>query len=415
MARRKKRHGVYYRAERQRWGYQVYLRGTSYKKYAWETREEAAAALIELKKEIDSKPEEPKLPTMALIVVVNDYLADSAENVRSKWRVDGLRWNFGKVIPFFGAATPIASISTEQVRKLVIQRKRTVKPKTVWHDVTNLRALFNFACKEREVDGRKIPPLLTKNPVDDLDMSLIGNTKPKKPPLNLSAVERAAAVLNSTDRAYFDFLRFTGLRKDEANRLRWDDINFDEGWFHCRGTKTDESDEYLPLAPALIESLKKHKATTGTSDFVFPGRSNRTKGKQIYSRRRMFERIQKLTGIKLRPKDMRDIFASTVETDDARVLMALMRHTNLTTTTKYLKAHHQSMAKAVSGMGQKSLGETLGENQNALRGQKSAENSNSRVFHRRGQSGLRRGNIERKIGGGEWSRTTDAADMSRVL
>jgi integrase len=38
------------------------------------------------------------------------------------------------------------------------------------------------------------------------------------------------------------FPRFTGLRKDEANRFRWADINFDEGYFHCRGTKTDEAD-----------------------------------------------------------------------------------------------------------------------------------------------------------------------------
>ena len=66
----------------------------------------------------------------------------------------------------------------------------------------------------------------------------------------------------------------------------------------------------------------------------------------------MFERIQKVTGIKLRPKDMRDIFASTVETDDARVLMALMRHTNLTTTTKYLRAMHERMKEAVSRLGQ---------------------------------------------------------------
>ena len=97
----------------------------------------------------------------------------------------------------------------------------------------------------------------------------------------------------------------------------------------------------------------------------------------------MFERIQKVTGIKLRPKDMRDIFASTVETDDARVLMALMRHTNLTTTTKYLRAMHERMKEAVSGLGKTSgkiLGENLGESQNALRGQKSAKNDSFRIF-----------------------------------
>ena len=160
-----------------------------------------------------------------------------------------MRWNFDKVIiPFLGAATPIASITTEQVQKMVIQRKRTVKPKTIWHDVTNLRALFNWACEPKGKDKKK---LVSENPVDGLDTSIIGSTKSKKAPLNLAMVDQAAAaIVNPGDRAYFDFLRFTGLRKDEANRLRWEDINFDEGYFHCRGTKTDEADAYLPLAPA---------------------------------------------------------------------------------------------------------------------------------------------------------------------
>ena len=79
---------------------------------------------------------------------MGSYLIDLAENERSRWRIDGVRWNLNRLIPFLGAATPIASISTEQVKKLVIQRKRTVKPKTVWHDVTNLRALFNFDARK---------------------------------------------------------------------------------------------------------------------------------------------------------------------------------------------------------------------------------------------------------------------------
>jgi integrase len=169
---------------------------------------------------------------------------------------------------------------------MVIQRKRSVKPKTLWHDVTNLRALLNWAVEKT---------MLVKNPVDSLDTSIIGNTKPKKAPLNIPMVDRAGAALNHpADRAYFDFLRFTGLRKDEANRLRWDDINFDEGYFHCRGTKTDESDAYLPLAPALVESLKEHKAVS-KSDYVFAGRSAQTKEKKIYSRRRLFEKIERVT------------------------------------------------------------------------------------------------------------------------
>jgi integrase len=467
MAKRKRRNGVYYREDRQRWGYQVYLRGVSYKRYAWGSRAEARAALIELKKDIESRPEEPRLPSTALITVVNDYLADSAEDGRSKWRIDGARWNFGKVIiPHFGAPTVITSITTDQIKKMVLQRKRDgKKPKTLWHDFTNLRALLNYAIKKE---------LLKKNPADALDTSIIGSTRSKKSPLNLPAVDRAAdSIQNPSDRAYFDFLRYTGLRKDEANRLRWDDINFDEGWFHCRGTKTDESDAYLPMAPALAESLKRHKASS-KSEYVFPGRSARTAGKRIYSRRRMFEKIELLTascddcgapkianrrhclsckqvesvsrvhrcskcrstnviegigctacgsanvrkGVKLRPKDLRDYFASTVQTDDPGVLMSLMRHTNLTTTTKYLRAKQEAMKEAVSGMGQtygKTLGESLGETQNPLPGQKTTPNGTWRILEELIEDELTQEDSVSYVSGGGQIRTVDAADMSRVL
>ena len=403
MAKRKKRNGVEFRADRNRWGYRFSHRGKCYKKFAWETREEAKAALIERKRELASQPKEPELPPTALITVVGSYLIDSAEKGRSQWRIDGMRWNFNKVIiPFFGAATPIASITTEQIQKLVVQRKRQVRPKTLWHDVTNLRSCLNWAIEKK---------LLKENPVDNLDMSIIGSTKSKKAPLNLAAVDKAAEVLNSrpVDRAYFDFLRFTELRKDEANRLKWDDIDFANGSFHCRGTKTDEADSYLPLADILVESLKRLKLTS-TSEYVFAGTSPQTKGKKIYSRRRMFERIKRITGIALKPKDLRDYFASTVQTDDPRTLMKLMRHTNLTTTTKYLLAEQDRMKEAV-----KNLGATLGASQNTPRGQKTAQND---MLAKLAQLLISGGSIETlmgNFGGGGRSRTADAADMSRVL
>src|SRR5689334_2029234 len=105
MMKRKKRRGVEYRANRERWGYRVCLAGRTYKRYAWATQAEAREALNKLKEEIRNKPKEPELPPTALITVVSAYLIDSAEKGRSAWRIDGMRWNFNKVIiPFFGAA-----------------------------------------------------------------------------------------------------------------------------------------------------------------------------------------------------------------------------------------------------------------------------------------------------------------------
>ena len=112
MAKRKKRHGIEYREDRDKWGYRVCLAGHTYKRFAWDTPAAARVALSELKRELENKSKEPGLPPTALKTVVSTYLIESAEKGRSQWRIDGMRWNFDKVIiPFFGEATPIGSIT----------------------------------------------------------------------------------------------------------------------------------------------------------------------------------------------------------------------------------------------------------------------------------------------------------------
>ena len=118
---------------------------------------------------------------------------------------------------------------------------------------------------------------------------------------------------------------------------------------------------------------------------MFPGRSAQTKGKKIYSRRRIFERIRKVTAIKkylrqhpevtfeqasevckkesfkggihLAPKDLRDYFCTEIaaNSDDANVAMRLMRHKSLATTTKYMRAVEERMRDAVENLGGDSM------------------------------------------------------------
>ena len=109
--------------------------------------------------------------------------------------------------------------------------------------------------------------------------------------------------------------------------------------------------------------------------------------------------------------------------------MSLMRHTNLTTTTKYLQANRERMKEAVSGLGKTSsktsdeiLEATLGASQNAHQGQKTVENSIqvklgeiAKILASHRLSYENRQLTPENFGGGGQSRTVDAADMSRVL
>jgi integrase len=111
----------------------------------------------------------------------------------------------------------------------------------------------------------------------------------------------------------------------------------------------------------------RYGTSTKALPYVFPGRSPQTQGKKIYNRRRIFERIQRVTairkylrqhpevsreeaeakcreedfkgGIHLAPKDLRDFFCAEIaaKSDDAAVAMRLMRHSSLTTTIKYMR------------------------------------------------------------------------------
>jgi len=358
--------GVGYRKDRKRWGYRVSRPGKVYTAYAWRTKAEATRAYHRFMAELDEAGKRPPVPKNSLEVVVSAYLADSAAVGRSKWRVDQLYFNFRKfIIPHFGATRLLEAITSEDVKGFVLEqrkRKHKGKPianKTIAHYLTDLRALFNWAMEEER-------GLATHNPVTKKVRELVGSTRARKLPLDKEGIDRVARHLREApgwtlmDQVYFDFMRFTGPRKDEANRAEWDDIFFENGkwWLWVRGTKTEDSADRLPLPAALVSALEELKKQS-TSTYIFPGQSPQTRGKKMYDRRAFFRRVLKETGVKIRAKDLRDYFATLVadSTNDPNVIMRLMRHTNLQTTTRYLRTVDERLQEAVAGFG---LDDSLG-------------------------------------------------------
>jgi len=175
------------------------------------------------------------------------------------------------------------------------------------------------------------------------------------------------------------------------------------------------------------------------SSYVFPGRSAQTQGKKIYSRRRIFERIQKVTairkymrqhsasykqaaeacqkegykgGIHLAPKDLRDFFCTEIasKSDDAAVAMRLMRHASLATTTKYMRTVENRMRDAVENLGCDSGCDSM-----AATGHEMSHLANLENLTQVSKMLEKYGFLKGKVGGGGETRTLDSADMSRVL
>ncbi len=71
-------------------------------------------------------------------------------------------------------------------------------------------------------------------------------------------------------------LLFTGLRRNEAGSLRWDDIDFDAKVLTVRSEIAKNHKEHrLPLSDFLEDLLKRLHRERGSSEFVFPGRGNK--------------------------------------------------------------------------------------------------------------------------------------------
>ncbi len=125
-------------------------------------------------------------------------------------------------------------------------------------------------------------------------------------------------------------------------------------WQYIRGSKTEGADVWLPLAPIALHTLRElRKISDPKNPLIFPGRSAQSKGKKDYECGLMFKKILKKTGITLMPKDLRDYFCNEVAapTRDPAVLMRLMRHQSLETTTKYLRTVPERMEDAVKNLG----------------------------------------------------------------
>lgn len=404
---------VDYRKDRKKWGFRKTYRGeVIVRRYFWDTKEAVQEAYEEfLRTEFRTLK---KIPKNCLVNLVNDYLMHTTQR-RSKWRVQGLSYTFSKIIvPYFGATTLITAIDRSWVEQFILdQKRRPIKVSTVWHYFTDLKALFNYALQHPR--GQ----LVAKNPCAGVDRNLFKGRKVVKPPFDPAMIEKAAKILSFNDRIYFDHIRFTGARKDEANRTTWTDLILDDpdnAWWNVSGSKTEESREILPLPPAHAHNLIRWREICPSQEWVFPSceAKSKTFGQRMYHRRRMIERIHKALDLRITVKDLRDYYCNEVaaNTDDVTVLRDLMRHTSLTTTTRYTRIRRDRMRAAVQNLGSGMVAR-FGGNSISLLGINIPFNSFPAVSKLLTKLGISIDDLKENFGGGGRTRTVDSADMSQ--
>lgn len=339
---------VRFRQDISRWGYQFSRNGTRYTAFQWDTKRQAAQAEREAHLKLE-QGEEPHPKRINLATALTFYLIHHAKT-RSAQAAKNLYYNFKKtIVPFFGGETLIADITEARIEEFIGEQKKRAQKKeitlnTLTHYLAYLSAFFSFCRKKRK--------WIYHNPFANLDRS---GTHPRRYRKSIPTHEEISAAENTLqgiDYYFFRFLKFTGARLDEANRITWDRVRWSVDEIHLPGTKTWASERTVPMCRNLKDDLLALKDSPRTSEaLLFPGKRKQ----QIYNRKPLFRKIFKKTGIKITAKNMRDYFSDTVYgwSKDVRVVKDLLGHTNIQTTDKYLtnlRARHHGAVKVFDNL-----------------------------------------------------------------
>ena len=156
------------------------------------------------------------------------------------------------------------------------------------------------------------------------------------------------AINTEHDYQAANFMRmalFTGMRRGELLKLKWEDVDFDRGFIHIRTPKGGK-DQTIPLNEAAREGLEHHPKSD--SSFVFPGRG----GKQRTSPPERINAIRKKAGL---PPDFRPLhglrhtYASMLASSgevDLYVLQRLLTHKSAAMTQRYAHLRDDALRRA---------------------------------------------------------------------
>lgn len=88
------------------------------------------------------------------------------------------------------------------------------------------------------------------------------------------------------------FLAGTGVRIDEARRLRWDQVDLEHGRVFIPGTKSESSSRWLNLPDWLVTCLTVRVEMTGTSGYVFASPAH------LYDPERLWDQSNSSTAVR---------------------------------------------------------------------------------------------------------------------
>lgn len=230
---------------------------------------------------------------------------------------------------------PLLDITKDMIAKRHAQYGSTRSESAANLAMRIMRAVFNFAAGQYEDEQGK--SLILENPVKRLSHTRAWYRvsrrqtiiKKHELPRWYEAVmniemERSTNIANSI-RDFLLLLLFTGLRRSEAAKLKWDNVDFHAKTLTIHDTKNHEQ-HVLPLSEFLYDMLSKRKVQS-ESIYVFNGREPNS---YIIEPRKVMDKIIERSGVQFTPHDLRRTFITIAESLDipAYALKRLLNHKN---------------------------------------------------------------------------------------
>ncbi|MDG1286794.1 MAG: tyrosine-type recombinase/integrase [Rickettsiales bacterium] len=144
----------------------------------------------------------------------------------------------------------------------------------------------------------------------------------------------------------------SGVRKNEAFKLKWSDVDFEDRSFILRNTK-NRTDHELPIT-TQIETVLKRRLTSRMNDYVFP--SNRSNSGHLINISKAVNHTNEQSNLSITVHDLRRTFsmiASRLDFNDYTIKRLINHSTKSDVTSIYLPIDTDDLRKPLQTINDK--------------------------------------------------------------
>ncbi len=284
------------------------------------------------------------LPDMALSELVVKYL-DYCQLQFMPETYTLKKGVLNRLLASVDGSTPASRLTRGKMYEHMTVIAEQYRPAKANEDRKHLNAMFNWARYIYDIQA---------NPIAGIKKFKAEGKELYTPPEE--DVLKVISIAEGEARVFLDCYLLTGAREQEINRLRWRDIDFEQGRICLWSRKTKSRDleaQWIDLAARLADSLKWWKTNCQhTSEHVFVNSQEYSKsfGLPYKNRNKLLSTLCKRAGVKpFGFHAMRRYVGSILAKDGVpiKTIQEVLRHKQLAHTERYVRGLGTDMSNAM--------------------------------------------------------------------